>query len=144
MISRKDNNSIYVKMEKGEEIVKSIQQCIEKYNIISGWINGIGLINDVKIGAYDVSSKSYHELDFKNDYELTSFIGNITKKEGNPFLHAHITMSDHSCKAFGGHLFHAKIAAAGEFFISVTNNTINRKFDNNTGLYLWSFDHCEQ
>ena len=144
MKSHKNNDFIYVKMEKGEEIIDSLQKIIEKYNIVSGWINGIGLIEKIRIGSYDITTKSYNEVDFENAFELTSLIGNITKKDGKPFLHAHITMSDHSCKAFGGHLFHAKIAAAGEFFIKVTDNIINRKFDNDTGLYLWNFEHCNE
>ena len=144
MKSHKNNDFIYVKMEKGEEIIDSLQKIIEKYNIVSGWINGIGLIEKIRIGSYDITTKSYNEVDFENAFELTSLIGNITKKDGKPFLHAHITMSDHSCNAFGGHLFHATIAAAGEFFIKVTDNIINRKFDNDTGLYLWNFEHCNE
>ena len=143
MKSHKNNNSIYVKMEKGEEIIDSLQKIIKKYDINSGWINGIGLINKVRIGSYDVTTKSYDEIDFDDTYELTSFIGNITKKDGKPFIHAHISMSDHLCKAFGGHLFYATIGAAGEFIINVTDNIIDRKFDDDTGLHLWSFEHCE-
>ena len=143
MKSHKNNDSIYVKMEKGEEIIDSLQKIIKKYDINSGWINGIGLINKVRIGSYDVTTKSYDEIDFDDTYELTSFIGNITKKDGKPFIHAHISMSDHLCKAFGGHLFYATIGAAGEFIIKVTDNIINRKFDDDTGLHLWSFEHCE-
>ena len=143
MKSHKNNDSIYVKMEKGEEIIDSLQKIIKKYDINSGWINGIGLINKVRIGSYDVTTKSYDEIDFDDTYELTSFIGNITKKDGKPFIHAHISMSDHLCKAFGGHLFYATIGAAGEFIIKVTDNIINRKFDGDTGLHLWSFEHCE-
>ena len=143
MKSHKNNDSIYVKMEKGEEIIDSLQKIIKKYDINSGWINGIGLINKVRIGSYDVTTKSYDEIDFDDTYELTSFMGNITKKDGKPFIHAHISMSDHLCKAFGGHLFYATIGAAGEFIIKVTDNIINRKFDGDTGLHLWSFEHCE-
>ena len=143
MISHKNNDIVYVRMEKGEEIMDSIYKIINKYDIVSGWINGIGAMENIRIGSYDISKKAYHEVDFKGDYELTSLIGNITQKEGNPFVHAHITMSDHECKAFGGHLFYATITATGEFFINVTKNLIDRKFDENIGLYLWKFDHCE-
>tara|TARA_B100001750_G_scaffold203787_1_gene179770 strand:- start:10 stop:444 length:435 start_codon:yes stop_codon:yes gene_type:complete len=143
MISHKNNDIIYLSLEKGEEIMDSIQETINKYNIISGWINGIGLMKNIRIGSYDINKKEYDEVDFEGNYELTSLIGNITKKEGKPFIHAHITMSDHSCNAYGGHLFHATIAAAGEFFIRVTENIIDRKFDKNIGLHLWKFDHCE-
>ena len=143
MISYKNNDIIYVSMEKGEEIMHSIKETINKYDIPSGWINGIGLMENVRIGSYDVDKKEYHEIDFEGNYELTSLIGNITKKDGAPFVHAHITMSDHLSKTYGGHLFKATIAAAGEFFIKVTESLIDRKFDKNIGLYLWKFDHCE-
>ena len=119
MISHKNNDIVYVRMDEGEEIMDSIYKIINKYDIVSGWINGIGAMENIRIGSYDISKKDYHEVDFKGDYELTSLIGNITQKQENPFVHAHITMSDHKCRAFGGHLFYATITATGEFFIKL-------------------------
>ena len=143
MISKKENNIIYVRLEKSEEIVDSLYNIVKKYNIISGWINGIGAICNINIGSYNKDIKKYNEIDFKGDYELTSLIGNISIKNNNPFLHIHINFSDHKCNVYGGHLFSANILATGEFIIYLTNTVIDREFDENIGLHLWEFKSCE-
>ena len=41
------------------------------------------------------------------------------------------------CRSFGGHLFDAQIAAAGEFKIDLINEKIMRQYSNTIGLNLW-------
>ena len=50
-------------------------------------------------------------------------------KDGNKFIHTHITFCGTNYKVMGGHLFDAKIAAAGEFIIDSTNFEIKRKYN---------------
>ena len=71
-------------------------------------------------------------------------MGNVSSKANEPFLHLHINMSDEACQSYGGHLFSAEILATGEFFIRTTESNIPRKFDENIGLFLWEFGHCEE
>ena len=142
MISKKEGNIIYVRLVKGEEIATSLYEIINKYNIISGWINGIGAICKVELGFYNLKDKNYNRKKIDGNYELTSLMGNISSKENKPFLHLHINMSDENFNAFGGHLFSAVILVGGEFIIRLTENNIQRKFDKSIGLFLWEFDHC--
>ena len=71
---------------------------------------------------------------------MISFIGNVSVKEGKRFIHSHVSFSDTEYRVFGGHLFDAKISAAGEFTLFLGNKNIDRYFDNDIGLYLW---RCE-
>jgi predicted DNA-binding protein with PD1-like motif len=52
-------------MEKGEEIMDSIYKIINKYDIVSGWINGIRAMENIRIGSYNINKKAYYEVDFK-------------------------------------------------------------------------------
>ena len=144
MISKEEQNSIYIRLNKGEEIFSSLYKIIEEYNIQSGWISGIGAICKVEIGSYNLKNKNYNKTKLVNHYELISLMGNISKKNEKPFLHIHIVMSDDKCQVYGGHLFSAEILATGEFFIKKTQTYINRKYDKNIGLPLWSFNNCEK
>ena len=103
-------------------------------------INGIGAINQVELGFYNLESKAYKRKSFNDDYELTSLMGNITLKDQVPFVHIHINMSDDNFKVLGGHLFSAVIAASAEVIILLDNKSIKRKIDQNSGLYLWNFN----
>ena len=54
-------------------------------------------------------------------------------KEGKPFAHTHITFSDTNYKVFGGHLFYAKITAAGEFGMQLGDDNITREMNHGIG-----------
>tara|TARA_B100000959_G_C14791125_1_gene545639 strand:+ start:205 stop:636 length:432 start_codon:yes stop_codon:yes gene_type:complete len=140
---KKENNQILVVLEKGDKIMESLYNVAQDNNIEFGWVNGIGAIHDITIGSYPSKIKEYIKKVFNDEYELTSLIGNITIKDENPFVHAHVTISDEDCNAFGGHLFEATTAVTCEMIINVSNNKVNRSFNKNIGLYLWNLN-CEK
>ena len=75
---------------------------------------------------------------FNEDYELLSLIGNVTNLNNEQFIHTHIiSFSDTKFKAYGGHLFDAKVIAAAEFCIFTSKHLLNRKLNCEIGLSLW-------
>ena len=136
----RNNNLIFLSLEKGEEINESILEVATKEKINSCWINGIGAIENVEIGYYCIKDKSYKKKQFKNDYELTSLMGNISIKDNLPFVHNHITFSDKRYNSIGGHLFSANITATGEICMFIGESRINRKLDGKIGIPLWCLE----
>ena len=137
---RIDNGRIFITLAKGDLINKTFESYAKSNDIGCAWINGIGALENPKIGYYSLKSKSYQHKIFSGHYELTSLIGNITIKEDNYFSHTHITFSDTNYQVFGGHLFDAKITAAGEFIMIPGNNNINREMNLDIGLPLWCLE----
>ena len=136
----KDDNKYFISLDKDEYVNQSLLDISNKENIKSGWINGVGAIYDIEVGYFDVEQKDYVRKKFAGDYELLSLSGNISIKEKNKFVHTHITFSDIDFNVFGGHLFDAKIAAAGEFLIDSCDFEIKRKYNANLGLHLWCME----
>ena len=134
---RKIGEKIFVSLQSGDLINKSLTEISVKENISNAWINGIGAIDSVEVGYMDVVNKKYQKRNFNDNYELISLIGNITIKDGVPFVHTHITFSDTEYKVFGGHLFDAKITATGEIILTVANSKIDRQFNENVGIHTW-------
>ena len=85
--------------------------------------------------------RKFHKKTFNGDYELTSLIGNVTIKDGKYFSHTHITFSDANYRVFGGHLFDARITAAGEFIMIPGENGITRQMNSEIGLPLWCLEN---
>ena len=136
-----DKGKYFLSLEKGDLINDTFKLFAENNNIGSAWLNGIGALEDPEIGYYSLESKSYQKEKFHGNYELTSLSGNITLKDGKYFPHTHITFSDTQYRVFGGHLFDAKITAAGEFIILPGNKSINRKMNPEIGLSLWCLEN---
>ena len=134
---RKIGEKIFVSLQTGDLINKTLMEIAVKENISNAWINGIGAIDSVEVGYMDVVNKKYQKRNFNDNYELISLIGNITIKDGVPFVHTHITFSDTEYKVFGGHLFDAKITATGEIILTVADSNIDRQFNENVGIHTW-------
>lgn len=137
-----NNDRLFISLQTGDELIKSITDVLIKEKINSGIINGIGAINKVELGFYNLEFKEYNRKLFSKDYELTSLMGNITLKDDNPFIHVHINISDDNFNVFGGHLFSAFTAASAEIIILLNDENIRRELDKDVGLYLWEFS-CE-
>jgi uncharacterized protein len=64
-------------------------------------------------------------------------VGNISLKDGEPFVHAHAVLSDDEGKVRGGHLLGGTIFAAEVHVTELLGETLARRLDNVTGLSLW-------
>jgi predicted DNA-binding protein with PD1-like motif len=137
---RKEGERVLLTLAKGDYINYTFEAFAEFEGIGFGWLNGIGAIEDPEIGYYSIKDKKYHRKQFIGKYELTSLIGNITLKEDKPFSHTHITFSDIDYHVFGGHLFDARVTAAGEFIMHTEAKIITRQMNSSIGLPLWCLE----
>ena len=138
----KQNESTYfVYLEKGESVVEELTRFCQNNNISNGYISGIGAMNNIELGAYDSTSKEYIKKTFKEDHELISYQGNMMLLDGEPFIHAHITIGNHNMEIFGGHLFSMNVAVVGEFIIHKIDGNLKRTFNNEIGLATWDLNN---
>jgi len=134
-----DGNTFMIHVQQDEPIMSTLTQFCKDHEIINGQISGIGAIKEIELGAYDLENKEYIIKNFNEIWELTSFQGNIQLKDGEPFIHAHINISDHAMDVKGGHLFEATVAAVGEFVLKKINTSGFREMDPNIGLATMCF-----
>ena len=136
---KKFGNHYVVRMEKGEEIMESLKKLCLDEDIRLGSISGLGAAKEVEIGLFNTETKEYKTTVMQGMFEITSLIGNITRKENEVYLHCHINFSDASLNTFGGHLVKAVISATGEIIITKIDGEVNRRFDEEIGLNLFDF-----
>ena len=136
----KNQDQYYVTLDKDEYINESLLEISKSKNIQSGWINGIGAAENITLGAYPLKLRDYIKKKFEGEFELTSLMGNISTKNGNPFVHIHASISDEACNAYGGHLFSGTITATAELVILSSDSAVNRKESSEIGLYLWDLN----
>ncbi len=135
---KKFGSRYVVRLDKGDEIVSSLKQFCTENNIRLGSITGIGAANSVTIGLFETASKQYHSNTLTGDYEITSLNGNVSSMNNEVYLHLHISISDSAYKAYGGHLTSAVISGTCELLIDTIDGTIERQFDEDTGLNIYN------
>ena len=138
---KQDVNIFIIYIEQDESIMETLTQFCKSKDIVNAQISGIGAIKEIDLGAYDLKNKEYVRQFFNNLWELTSFQGNVILKDNEPFIHAHITMSDHNLDVKGGHLFEAKVGAVGEFILRKIETDGKREYDANIGLFCMKFNN---
>ncbi len=134
----KSSRLLMGKLSYGKDLIEEITQICSKENIQLGRIEALGAVQKACIGYYDQNSREYQFLDLDQHLEITNFIGNVSLKDGDPIVHAHVTLADEKGKAYGGHLAPGTIIFACEFVLEVFDGpAFNRGLDEETGLPLW-------
>lgn len=124
---------------KRADLIISLTEIVKKENIKAGVITGIGALSRVVLGYYDQNQKRYAVKTLEKPFELLSLKGNISVKEKQIFLHLHAVLGDENLSSFGGHLFEGTEVFAFEFeIIEFEGEEWIRRFDQETGLYLWT------
>ena len=130
----KNKQDYFIYIEKDEKVMHSLTKFCLDNNIQNGKISGIGAVKMTEIGAYDIVKKEYLKKEYSDVFELISFEGNVTLKENQPFVHAHVVLSNHNMDTVGGHLFESTVAAVGEFFLRKFDGSAFRKLNREVGL----------
>lgn len=133
------DETIVLRLEKGEEVIESIKNLCEKEDIKAGSISGLGASNHVVVGLFKVGEKKYYSNTFEEDFEITNLTGNISRMNDEVYLHIHGTFADIEGKCIGGHLNKAIISATSEIIITKINGDIDRSFSQEIGLNLIKF-----
>lgn len=133
------DNGWIVRIDRGEDVVDSLLAFVRGRDIPSGEIRGIGAIEDVELGYYDVANQRYHRTSFPGSMELLSFVGNIGWNDGEPVVHAHVVVAGQDMVARGGHMFQGIVSATAEFYVTPTAVRVQRKLDPEVGLKLMVF-----
>ena len=133
---KKFGDKVFVRVDKGEEIVETLKQVCKKLDIKAGTITGIGATDKAVIGLFDVKAKKYHSTEFVGDHEIAPIHGNISTMNGQIYLHVHANLCNAEHKSFGGHLNSALVSATFECVIDIMHREINREFDEDIQLNL--------
>ena len=136
----KSGRTFLFRLPQGTDILEEIAAFCQKRRILCATVQIIGATSKVTIGYYDQKLHDYHKKTFRQEMEILSCAGNVSLKDGKPFLHLHATMGDTKLKVWGGHLFSgSKVFAAEAHILELKGPLLVRRPDPATGLLLW---HC--
>ena len=128
-------NVIVLRAQKGEEVVSLLTRLIDEEKITCGRVTGIGATDKITIGLYNVGTQEYHKATIEEEMEILSLSGNLTRKDGNPYVHVHGSFATLD-KVYGGHVNEVWISATAEIIIDVIDLVVEREIDKETGLNL--------
>jgi len=133
-------NTIFARLDKGEEIQEQLKILALKEHIQLASVRGLGATDDFTVGVFKTDRKQYDANSFQGYFEIVSLTGTITTMNGEYYAHLHMSAGNEKGEVFGGHLNRAVISATCELVIQVVDGTVERRFDENIGLNVFRFD----
>jgi predicted DNA-binding protein with PD1-like motif len=139
IVNKAKSREIFIgKLSHGSDLLEEITDICRKENIRLGRIEALGAVQRARLGFYNQQTHEYQFHSIDQPLEITKLVGNVSVKDGNPFVHAHITLADRAGNALGGHLAPGTLVFACEIILEAFDGPIlERGFDRVTGLPLW-------
>ena len=134
-----DGDKYVVSIDNHQEVVAALAAFCEEQDIKSGEISGIGAVNHAVLRFLDPATKKYVDKTFDEQMEISSLVGNISEKEGKVYLHLHANFRRRDYTVVGGHLLSCVLNGACEVVVTRLHCKVGRRFDEETGLYLYEF-----
>lgn len=129
---------LLARLDRGDDLLEALTALCEAERIEVGTLQAIGAVERAVVGYYDQTAGHYEELVFEEGLEIASLTANVSIKDGAPFVHAHVTLSDAQGRCVGGHLMPGTRVFACELALRVFTGTPPvRGLDEATQLALW-------
>jgi len=128
---------LVARFRRGDDVLERLNELMRDNGVVAGSLTGVGAVEKAKVG-YHVGNGRYAAVSYDGPLEVLSCIGNVSLKDGAPFVHAHMTVADSKGKAYGGHLMPGCIVGA-TFEVTVLayeGMALVRKLDRSAKLFL--------
>ena len=128
---------IFARLSEDEDLLRAVTLRAKQARITAGFFILIGALKKAKLGFY--REGEYKPIEISEPLEIASCIGNISVKEEELVVHAHLSVSNERGEAFGGHLLPGCVVSVNAELVLVeaVDLRLQRFFDKETKLYLW-------
>jgi predicted DNA-binding protein with PD1-like motif len=126
------------RLQTGSDLVEEIERTCAEQGILAAEVTVVGAVQRAAYAFYDQEAQRYLELASDEHHELAGWVGNISQRDGRPFLHAHATFADERGATVSGHILRGTGVFVAEVIIHEwTDISLVRTHDETTGLALW-------
>jgi predicted DNA-binding protein with PD1-like motif len=97
-----DRSAAFVSLERGEDLLQGLDRAVAELGFQAATLQVIGGLEEAVLGYFDPRSKDYLSIP-TGHVEIASGLGNVSIRDGKPFIHLHLVVSGRDGAALGGH-----------------------------------------
>jgi predicted DNA-binding protein with PD1-like motif len=129
-------------LERGTDLYAGVTRVVQEHRIAVGRVTGMGAVQRATLAYYNQKTMTYQTIELNEPLEIVSLYGNISLKDGEPFAHVHVVLSDEKGNGKGGHLLPGgtPVFACELTIEEFEGPPLARGTDAATGRSLWSKD----
>lgn len=124
------DGAMVVRLDPGDHVLTELKRLRDEHDLDGAFFSGIGAVDRVTLGHYDVSEQEYSEETFDGQFEVVAFNGNI----GPDKVHAHIAVGRDDFSTLSGHCSGARVSGTFEVVVWRTGVKLSHRPDRDTGL----------
>ena len=133
-----DGKAAFVRLDRGADMLQGLNGAAAKLGVEAGTVQAIGAVTELVIGYFDQDRKEYRTTALPSSFEIGSGIGNVSLKDGKPFVHLHVVATGPDGAAVGGHLMEGtKIYVIEAYFRQLGGPAPVREQSDDIGLAVW-------
>lgn len=140
LIRQAQSGRVFVgRLTKEGDLLTLLTEICRREKVDHGELRAIGALVRARLAYYDQIRRQYRTVAVDTPCEIVSLVGNVSLKDGEPFVHAHLAVADADGHTRGGHLVEGCVVFAGEYVIQElkVSDPLERTHDEPTGLALW-------
>jgi len=127
---------VAVRLESGERVAETLLGLLRAEGIGYAAVSGLGAVSQARLSYWNSQSRQYEAHELEEQLEVVSLTGNVTLREGEPFLHLHIALGRQDLTVLGGHFNDAVAHPTLEIWLQPGNEPVRRVPDATSGLTL--------
>jgi predicted DNA-binding protein with PD1-like motif len=140
LLAEDEERTYAVVFETGDEVSSGLASFARESRLGAARLAAIGAFARATLGYFDIDRKEYRRIPVDEQVEVLSLIGDVTLKDGEPQVHAHVVLGKSDGTALGGHLLEAVVRPTLEVVLVESPGHLRRRYDEATGLALIDLD----
>ena len=139
---RKYGETIYIRGDRGDEIIGCVLEVCRKEGIQSATFGGIGGCSEARIQTFIPEAGAFETQTLRGMLEMVSLTGSVVSDDaGERYQHTHAVFSfkdGEQHRLAAGHIQSITVLYTAEIELRpVVGGTIRRKYDPETGTGFW-------
>jgi uncharacterized protein len=133
-----DGKAAFVRLERGSDLLTSLNEAAAELGLESATLQVVGAVEALKVAYYRQDTKEYETHEFDAPHEISGGVGNVSLKDGKPFVHIHVTGSGADGRAVAGHLVEGtRVFLIEAYFRDLGGPAPVREQEDDLGLAVW-------
>lgn len=125
-----------VRLESGESAIESLVRLLTSERVGFANVSAAGAVAWARLAYWNAETRQYQEKEFARQFEVVSFQGNASLKDGKPFLHIHGVFAQQDFSTIGGHVKEVRVHPTMEVWLRTEEVSVQRAHDEASGLEL--------
>ena len=133
-----DGAAAMVRLARGDDLLEQLNAAAAELGYEAATLSILGAVERLAVAYWRQDTHEYERHEYDAPHEISGGVGNVSLKDGKPFVHIHVTGSGEDGKAVAGHLTEGTRVYMIEAYLRRLDGPAPvRELEDEIGLAVW-------